>query len=440
MGINDKTHILRIIFKSNDKSWSFFFINVGLVSGMQKKGTFQVGPLKQSGKSRLNVADHAVEGGESIEVVLEGESTQAQIISRCKVGGDYYNHFNIKAANGLEYHINLEKNHWKKIQAEQALMAIIPRAQHGELECRKAKDLELQKLRDWGAYRIVKDEGQFRISSTWVLWMKQKPDGEEEVRARLVARGYEEECEVPSDSPTIDQVNIKILLAICAANKWTTKTSDVKSAFLQGRQLDRLVTMKPPREAGLDKDLLWELEVALYGLDDASLQFYLKCKDIFLNLGLKQSKMDPALFYRLDEKGNLDGVLATHVDDFLHGGTESFNKEVTDKLNNIFEMGKTESGNFKYVGFNIRQDPESFAVTVDQEDYAEKIEMINISPERALKKSDKTTAEETTEMRRAAGRLGWLGRGTRPDLLFNQIEISTKFVTGVCSGKWYYCT
>ena len=30
---------------------------------MQKKGTFQVGPLKQSGKSRLNVADHAVEGG-----------------------------------------------------------------------------------------------------------------------------------------------------------------------------------------------------------------------------------------------------------------------------------------------------------------------------------------------------------------------------------------
>ena len=195
--------------------------------------------------------------------------------------------------------------------------------------------------------------------------------------------------------------------------------------------MDRLVTMKTPREAGLDKDLLWELEVALYGLDDASLQFYLKCKDIFHNLGLKQSKMDPALFYRLDEKCNLDGALETHVDDFLHGGTESFNKEVTDKLANIFEMGKTESGNFKYVGFNIRQDPESFAVTVDQEDYAEKIEMINISPERALRKSDKTSAEETTEMRRAAGRLGWLGRGTRPDLLFNQIEISTKFVSGV---------
>ena len=96
--------------------------------------------------------------GESIELVLEGENTQAQILSRCKVGGDFYNHFNIKTANGLEYNVNLEKNHWKKIQAEHVLMAIIPRAQHSELECRKAKDLELQKLRDWGAYRIVKDE------------------------------------------------------------------------------------------------------------------------------------------------------------------------------------------------------------------------------------------------------------------------------------------
>ena len=92
------------------------------------------------------------------------------------------------------------------------------------------------------------------------------------------------------------------------------------------RQLDRLVTMKPPREAGLGKGSLWVLEVALYGLDDASLQFYMKCKDIFHNLGLTQSKMDLALFYRLDKQSQLDGALETHVDDFLHGGSESFDR------------------------------------------------------------------------------------------------------------------
>ena len=33
-------------------------------------------------------------------------------------------------------------------------------------------------------------------------------------------------------------------------------------------------------------------------------------------------------------------------------------------------------------------------------------------------------------LRVVAGRIGWLARGTRPDLTFAQIEISTKFVNG----------
>ena len=110
--------------------------------------------------------------GESIKVMLEGEETPAQILSRCKVGGDYYNHFNIKTVNGVEYNIDLERNVWERISTEHVMMSIIPRARHGELECRKAKDTELKKLKDWGAYKIVKDVGQFHISSAWVLCMK----------------------------------------------------------------------------------------------------------------------------------------------------------------------------------------------------------------------------------------------------------------------------
>ena len=58
----------------------------------------------------------------------------------------------------LEYHINLEVNSWKKIPIEQVMIAIISRAKHGELECRKAKDVELEKLKEWKAYRVVNDE------------------------------------------------------------------------------------------------------------------------------------------------------------------------------------------------------------------------------------------------------------------------------------------
>ena len=33
----------------------------------------------------------------------------------------------------------------------------------------------------------------------------------------------------------------------------------------------------------------------------------------------------------------------------------------------------------------------------------------------------------------AGGKIGWLGRGTRPDLLFSQVELSTKFGKGKVS-------
>ena len=127
--------------------------------------------------------------------------------------------------------------------------------------------------------------------------MKELPEGVSEVRARLVARGYEEQEEVISDSPTIDQVNIKILLAVAASKGWKVVSSDVKSAFLQGKEITRNVIMKPPPEANTPKGVLWKLNVALYGLDDASLQFHFKCKETFEKLDLKQSKLDPSLFY-----------------------------------------------------------------------------------------------------------------------------------------------
>lgn len=350
-------------------------------------------------------------------------------MSRCKVRGNFYNHFNIKTSDGMERNIDLEMVNWEHT-TEEAMMVMVPREKHHEEQCKEAKRVELKKLEEWGEYREVEDIGQFRISSTWVLWMKQGQEGSEEVRARLVARGFEEQNEVPSDSPTIDKANIRILLALCVANKWVLQTSDVKSAFLQGRKLERLVTMKPPREAKVQKGYLCQLEVALYGLDDASLQFYLKCKDIFLELGCTQSKLDPALFFKMDDKGKLEGVLATHVDDFLHAGNKKFQEEVSDKLANIFVMGKTESFKFKYVGFEIEQDEETKEIKMSQEEFAEKVETLTIPPERMLQKSDTLTLNEQTDLRKTAGKVGWLGRGTRPDLMFSQVEMSTRFLSG----------
>ena len=360
--------------------------------------------------------------GDWIELEENGQLIRASILNREKLSGKYYNYFNIRGEDGLERNIDGERIKFKKLE-EECDIVMIPADRHKDTDCMEAKNVELKKLVDFDSYETVNDEGQYRISCRWILWYKG-----EEVRARLVARGFEELDEVRSDSPTMDKCNLRLLLAICAAEKWTLESSDVKSAFLQGQNLDREVIIKPPKEAGVPTDKLWRLKVALYGLNDASLQFYIKVRSILSKLGCIQSTMDSALFYKRNKAGKLIGVIGLHVDDFLHCGSKEFERDVTQKLAEIFLMGKIESKSFNYVGFDIEQQDD--AIKVDQNKFAAGLELINIKPARAKQVDEKLTPEERSQLRKVAGQLGWLGRGSRPDLVFAQVEMSTHFVDG----------
>ena len=135
------------------------------------------------------------------------------------------------------------------------------------------------------------------------------------------------------------------------------------------------------------------------------------------------------MFIMQDTSGDLVGMIVLHVDDFLHAGNDYFRSKVSKKLEDIFTMGKTEQKVFKYVGFNICQGEEG--IQVSMKDYAEeKVEIFDVDPDRALHQEDDLTEEEKSLLRKTAGRIGWLGRGARPDLVFAQIEMSTKFLTG----------
>ena len=140
------------------------------------------------------------------------------------------------------------------------------------------------------------------------------------------------------------------------------------------------------------------------------------------------SEIDPGLFLKFDKEGELNGFLVTHVDDFLHAGDESFQKEVVENLQQIFLMGKTEESKFKYVGMDIEQTEEG--ITLSQQEYADSLEPITIKPERSKQTEENLSEDEKSTLRKIAGRLGWLAKGTRPDLAFSQVEISTKFLNG----------
>ncbi|MCG7877701.1 MAG: reverse transcriptase domain-containing protein, partial [Candidatus Thiodiazotropha endolucinida] len=233
-----------------------------------------------------------------------------------------------------------------------------------------AKLAELQKLNQFHTYEEVKDCGQQTLSTRWVITTK-----EGQTKARLVVRGFEEEFTMPRDSPTIGKGTMRIFLAISSMKNWTPKTTDIKSAFLQGRELRRDVYIKPPKESETEIGVVWKLKHGLYGLKDGARQFYMSVKDELMRLGCKMSDLDPALFY-LHKGGNLSGIICCHVDDFLHAGDGHLEQIMMD-LRRRFVAGKIEEGNFNYIGFKVAQ--ENGAIALDQSHYVTNIQNMTIS-------------------------------------------------------------
>ncbi|CAG2236079.1 unnamed protein product [Mytilus edulis] len=196
-----------------------------------------------------------------------------------------------------------------------------------------AKQTELSKLHNFDTYEECDDIGQNVLSTRWVITTK-----DNQTKARLVVRGFEEEFSMQRDSPTVGKGMIKIFLSITASMNWIVKTTDIKSAFLQGKLLDRDVFLKPPKESNSEKGKIWRLKHCLYGLKDGARQFYLSVREELLSLGCKQCNLDPAVFVKHTDQ-RLSGIICCHVDDFLHSGDENF-EEVMRKLRTRFVAGK----------------------------------------------------------------------------------------------------
>ena len=72
------------------------------------------------------------------------------------------------------------------------------------------------------------------------------------------------------------------------------------------------------------------------------------------------------------------GLLACHVDDFLHAGTEEFERHVMKNLYTRFLIGRVEVSDFKYIRFHVIQNSDS--IMLDQAEYIDNIENGIINP------------------------------------------------------------
>ena len=290
----------------------------------------------------------------------------------------------------------------------------------------EAKRQELQKWIEMDTYTEVQDEGQSYITTRWVCTEKIK-DNEIVLKARLVARGFEENTnELRKDSPTCQKESLRCFLSILSSMKWKIHSIDIKSAYLQGIPINRELYIKPPNEAQTDK--LWLLKKCPYGLADAGRHWYMRVKEELKKLGGKQMSLDQSVFV-WNKENCIIGIMVIHVDDFIFGGTDIFQDRVITGFREIFKIGREESSNYlKYIGIILNQKPEGIYLSTNTycQDLTE-IDTINMGSD----SSRKLHPNEVKLLKQAAGQINWATNQSRPDCSFDNCTVanSTKEAT-----------
>ena len=376
-----------------------------------------------------NITSHQVHPGMRVQFKKdESEWCDATVLSRAgRAKGIHKDWWNVRLKDGSTISIDLSpKTAW---------IELIPPEDNEHLHdislttSKKQKDLnaklcELEQWRIKDVYNEVPDKGQNCISLRWVL----KPkivDGIEIIKARLCARGFEEDqSSFRTDSPTCSREGIRVGLALIASKGWKINSIDVKSAFLQGNNIERDIYVRPPKEAATDK--LWHLKKCVYGLADASRYWYLRVRDEMIKLNIHPSELDQGIFY-MKVQDSVMGIAILFVDDITWAGEVPF-QEAVKKFESIFQIGSSNDTSFKYVGIQITQNPD-MSISIEQDSYAQSLSPIPISAERLKSTNEPVDEEERSSIRSSIGKLNWLSNISRPEISFHVSSISSKIKT-----------
>ena len=309
----------------------------------------------------------------------------------------------------------------EEVEEVEVVEVLLSNVDESLTEVIEAKKKELNNLERNKVFQVVPYDNQNMVSSKWVLTEKVK-EGNKFIKARLVARGFQEDSsDLIKDSPTCSRESQRLVYLTSVIQSWQLQTIDITSAFLQGFPLEREVFLQPPEDV-CTPDFCWKLHRCIYGLNDAPRKWYNKVHDVMLKLGGKVSVYDNALFLWHDGDNNLLGLLACHVDDFMFAGSDWFLSEVIGNVKKIFQVSSHQLSSFKFLGVNVNQT--SQGITVDQNQYIPSIDPIKIVPNRSSMNNVELSHDEKSELKRLSGQMLWVSSQTRPDLSYETCVMS----------------
>ncbi|KAK0589611.1 hypothetical protein LWI29_016288 [Acer saccharum] len=299
---------------------------------------------------------------------------------------------------------------------------------HSKLEALRANDT-------WSLTTLP--AGKLPIGCRWVYKVKHRSDGSvERYKARLVAKGFTQLEGVDYQetfSPTAKIISVRCLLALAAAHGWSLHQMDVNNAFLHG-DLAKEIYMSPP--PGLrrqrEENMVCLLHKSLYGLKQASRQWFTKFSEAICSAGYEQSRADYSLFTR--KRGKSFTALLIYVDDILITGNDPISIAETKKfLHSNFHL--KDLGSLKYF-LGIEISASKNGIFFSQRKYALEIikdagplgaAPVDTPMERGLKLSDKgDLLREPGQYRRLVGRLIYL-TVSRPDITY-AVHVLSRFM------------
>ena len=158
------------------------------------------------------------------------------------------------------------------------------------------------------------------VGCKWVFKTKRDAKGNiERFKVRLVAKGFTQKEGIDykdTFSPVSKKDSLRIIMALVAHFDLELHQMDVKTAFLNGN-LDEDIYMEQPEGFAKkgNEHLVCKLKKSIYGLKQASRQWYIKFNNTITSFGFKENIVDQCIYLKV--RGSKFIFLILYMDDIL---------------------------------------------------------------------------------------------------------------------------